>query len=998
MKNKKYFAGMNAILAVILAVVIAINLVAVYWDGALRIVLGTVGGDSQTSLESDGNFYNTDYKSDEDLKNAQEQLAHDIAVEGSVLLKNDNAALPLAAGSNVTIFGEAATDWLINGTGSSAIGTESYSHVNVKWSLEKAGFNVNQTVWDYYSNDGVSRGGGSSNGDWSVNDKSWETLTADVGANAFDGYKDAAIVVLGRTGGEGRDLATDMSAFGGTSEESYLELTAEERSLLEGVHNAGFSKVVVVMNMANVFETGFLNQEEYGIDACLLVGPTGAYGLEALGAVLCGEENPSGRLVDTWVYDDFSAPAMQNFGNSRYVDADGNAYGNNYTYVNYAEGIYVGYRYYETRYEDTVMGTANVGEYDYDSLVAYPFGYGSSYTTFEWSNYQMSVADGVVTASVDVTNTGDMAGKDVVEVYYQSPYTDYDKQNKVEKAAVVLGGFAKTAQLNPGEKETVTVTFDVNDMKSYDANGAGSYILDDGTYYITAAQNAHQAVNNVLAAKGFTVDAGVQDMVGSYEQAEFVTLNTDDATGNEVANRFDDVKVTDAEYLTRQNWSMMDNNGLAYSTGTVDIDGTTYPSHVADSALIANIDAAGWEASGRPAEADNNDPVTVDTDKGLQLIDMFGLSFDDPKWDDLLDELKVSEMHLLYNKSGFNTPMVESVNKPATIDTDGPAGLAMFMSGWGSFNYTTDYLLASTWNVELAEKLGQLVGEDGLRSNTVGWYAPAMNTHRTPFGGRCFEYYSEDPIVSGKIGAAECRGATSKGLITYIKHFALNEQETNRSTVCTWSNEQAIREIYLAPFEISIKEGNANGVMDSMNRIGYRYTRGSYSLLTSVLRDEWGYTGTVITDAANVSPELVNDQCLAAGTDLQLTTGQNKLSDTKTNRVRNALRLASKHTLYAVGNSAAMNGITTTTVLGNGGFPVYQILMIVLDAITAIGLILGELSIVKKAKQEAPVLTEDEKKKIRTRRIITLIVVIVVIAVIAIGLYVYIDGKMIATA
>lgn len=987
---------MNAILAIVLIFVFAINAVALYWDGALRIVLGTVGNGQNGGAAGGSQLYSMEFASDTDLLTAQQQLAHDIAVEGSVLLKNEQNTLPLASNAKVTVFGESSTDWLINGTGSSAIGTENYAHVNVKWALEQAGFQVNETVWNYYRDDGVTRGGGSSNGDWSINEKSWETVTADLGSD-FSGYTDAAIVVIGRTGGEGRDLATDMAAHGGSADESYLELTAEERSLLAGINNAGFDKIIVVLNVANPLEMGFLNDSEYGVDACLVVGPTGAYGLEALGFILNGTENPSGKLVDTWVYDLFSSPAMQNFGNSRYVDAQGNAYGNGYNYVNYAEGIYVGYRYYETRYEDTVMGTVNVGEYDYDETVAFPFGFGLSYTDFAWSNFQMSESDGVVNVSVDVTNNGTVAGKDVLQVYYQSPYTDYDKTNGVEKASVELAGFAKTNVIQPGATETVTASFRVDDMKSYDAQQAQTYIMDDGEYYITAAPDAHSAVNNILVAKGYSAD-GTAEMVDSYTVSEFQIIDTDPATGTQVTNHFDDAKVTDSPYLSRQNWVMMDNNGLSYATGTVEIDGVTYPTHIADGALIANIDAAGWEASGRPAEADNNDPVTVGADNGLELINLTGVSLDDPQWDLLLDQLKVSEMHLLYNKSGFNTPMIESVNKPATIDTDGPAGLNMFMSGWASFNYTTDYLLASTWNVDLAERLGELVGEDGLRSNTVGWYAPAMNMHRTPFGGRCFEYYSEDPYLSGMMGAAECHGATSKGLITYIKHFALNEQETNRSTVCTWSNEQAIREIYLRPFELSIKEGNANGVMDSMNRIGYRLTRGSYALLTEVLRNEWGYTGVVITDAANVSPTDINDQCLAAGTDLQLTTGQNKLGDTTTNKVRNALRNAAKHTLSVVGNSAAMNGVTYGATLSSGGFPVYQLLLISLDILALIILVFAELRIVKKAKVEAPVLSAAEKKARLLRNLIILAVVVVVILGIALGLYRYIDAQMIATS
>jgi beta-glucosidase len=624
-KNKKLFAKMNAFYAILLVILLVLNIAANYWGQALIQAFGyTNGMTGGNTAATEGNLYFASEYNETDLRQAQHELAHEIGTEGAVLLTNQDNALPLASGASVTVFSEASTEWLINGTGSSAIGTEDYLYVDVKWSLEQAGFQVNEAVWDWYDNNGIVRGGGSATGDWSINESDWDTVTAAVGGeSAYAGYQDAALVVIGRTGGEGADLATSMENFGGSAEESYLELSAEEKSILANVKEAGFKKLIVIINSANPVEMTFLN--EYDVDACLLVGPTGAYGLEALGHVLAGDENPSGHLTDTQVYDVFSSAAMQNFGNTRYVDESGTAYGSRYNYVVYNEGIYVGYRYYETRYEDTVMGTANVGDFVYEDQVAFPFGYGLSYTTFEWSNYQMKEENGAITVSVDVTNTGSVAGKDVAEVYFQSPYTDYDKANNVEKASVELAAFAKTSELEPGATETLTMTFQITDMKSYDYTNAKTYIMDEGDYYVTVGSDAHAALNNILAAKGYSVD-GDATMTGVYTMGAFQTLGTDEVTGTEISNQFEDASAEGANYLTRQNWAMMDGNGIAYSTGTVEIDGVTYPSHYASSELIASIDDKTWESSGRPAEADDNADIVVGQDNGLQLIDLMGIS------------------------------------------------------------------------------------------------------------------------------------------------------------------------------------------------------------------------------------------------------------------------------------------------------------------------------------------------------------------------------------
>jgi len=941
MKNTKVrWTLYNALFAVILAVVIAVNFAAVSYSTALELFFGSIGGQQQGG-------YN-----EEELLTAEEAFADAVVDEGAVLMYNADS-LPLASGAAVSIFSQSCREWITNGTGSSAVASDLYSDRNLKTSLENAGFVVNETLWDFYGEHGQGRGSGGSGeaADWSLNENPWSEVKTAC-ADSFGSYKDVALMVISRTGGEGADCPREMSRYDGSAEEHYLELSSTEKEILRGIQEEGFEKTIVLINAGNAMEMSFLDEKDLGVDAVLWVGGTGYNGVEEVGKLLSGAVNPSGHLVDTYVNDSFSSPAMQNFGDNRYVDENGELLGNSYNYVNYGEGIYVGYRYYETRYEDLILGTSGAGNYDYSETVRFPFGYGLSYTDFSWSDYVLTDnGDGTLTASVNVTNSGDAAGKDVVEVYFQSPYTSYDMEHKIEKPAVVLGGFAKTGLLEPGDSETVEITFDAQDiMKSYSIDD-GAYIMDAGDYYITAAEDAHQAVNNILAAKGFTAADGMDAegnaaMTDVYQLSETVMVTVDAATGAEIANRFEDALADGAVYLSRQNWSVMDNNGLAYATGSM--EGVSFSTDaagtvntvVADAELRNNIDAAGWDASGRPEDEKDTSKAVVGAANGMKLEDLAGADYDDERWTALIQQMKVSELHLLFQKAGFVTQEMESISKPKTTDSDGPHGITNFISGYSCFGYPIEEMLASTWNVELARQYGEFIGEDGLRSNTQGWYAPAMNIHRTPFSGRNHEYYSEDGLLSGKMGAASVQGAMSKGMYCYIKHFAVNDQETNRSSVCTWADEQAIREIYLRPFEISVKEGGATGVMASMNRVGYRYTKGSYALVTEILRNEWGFKGAVITDYTSQGGEIA-DQCLAAGTDLQLNTGSNKLTDTASDHVRHALQDAAHHVGYMVVNSAAI------TTAASSGFPVYLLILAVLDILTALGISLGEVYVIR---------------------------------------------------
>lgn len=995
MGGKKNLIAWNALFAVFLVMVIVLNCTALYWSQALLLFFGTTGGRNNL-----GDRFPSRYGNDEELRSAQEQIVREIVDEGTILLENDGT-LPLTGREKVTILGQTSVDWIRSGVGSSAMDNEFYSKSALKKSLEDVGFSVNNTVWEYYLNSGKTKGSGGSgmNAEWSLNETAWTTLKSACGAS-FSGYNDVAVLVIGRLGAEGSDLPREMSRYDGKASESYLELSETEKGLLRGAHEAGFQKIIVLLNTCNAMQMDFVQMPDLGVNACISFGGTGANGIEEVGKILKGIVNPSGHLVDTYLLDNFDSPAMQNFGDLRYVTAGGELVGDRFGFINYAEGIYVGYKYYETRYEDKVMGTGNAGDFDYSTSVAYPFGYGLSYTTFQFDQYSLQDnGDGTLSVHVTVTNTGNVAGKDVVEIYFQAPYTDYDRTAGVEKASVNLVDFAKTGVIEPGKFEDVTVTFNIQDvMKSYDANHAKGYIMDEGDYYITAAQDAHEAVNHFLAAKGYstahgTTDAGNPQMVGTYQLDSFTNITADSLTGTAVTNQFDDAVAADGVYLSRSDWSLVA-RGLSYATGTMvgvsystDAD-KTVQTRVADEQLIENLKNINWKASGIPDAAVDHSEAVYDTAAGLTLEDLLDADYADPRWDTLIGQMKISELHSLYNKAGYSTQEIESIGKPRTFDYDGPLGFTSYVNGWNSFAYPAENVRSATWNTDVQERFGELVGEDGLRSGISGWYAPAMNIHRTPFSGRNYEYYSEDAVLSGKTGAAEVRGCRSKGLNTYIKHFVANDQETERNSLATWLQEQAFREIYLKPFELAVKEGGTNALMASMNRIGYRFTRGSYALLTTVLRDEWGFKGAVITDFTETKNEY-SDMALAAGVDLQLDTSANSLSDTKAPEVRHALQRAAKNTCYMVANSAAMQNDSS------GGFPVYMLILIAIDVAAIAGLAVAEMLAVRSYKRGPVELTPGQKRKRLIICFIIIVAIVFALVVASVWAYSYIVAKQI---
>ncbi|MGM9538379.1 MAG: glycoside hydrolase family 3 N-terminal domain-containing protein [Candidatus Onthomonas sp.] len=887
---------------------------------------------------------------------AEDALSDCIAGEGIVLLENQENALPVAQD---TVFSFVSVNAVTVTAGGGLLG----GGTGLKTLFQEAGVSVNETLWTFYE-EAHQNGYGLASGsisygdaeDFRINECPLSALQeADGVLESMEGT--VPVYFLKRVAGEGRDMPRSMYNHADSEEDkarTYLEPDSTERELLSYL-NDHFDTVILVVNSNAALEMDWL--KDYPSIKAVLGAPGG---LQALPGILTGEINPSGRTVDTFAADALASPAAQNFGDYLYFDENGNP--TKYNYVSYAEGIYVGYKYYETRYEDVVMGQGNAGDYDYSAEVIYPFGYGLSYTTFQWSNFETVWSDDSCTVSVDVTNTGDVAGRDVVEIYVQSPYTDYDRQYGVEKASVMLVGYAKTGELAPGASETVEVTFQREQLKAYDANHAKTYILDAGDYYITAAANAHDAVNNVLAAKGYTVADGMTGegnaaMTAVYTpetlETDAVTYSVDSYTGAPVSNLFDDAR-GDITYLTRSDWAgtFPTHDGEPsdiVSTWGGEIngeDGVAYTwKKTASAELIAQLDSFD---SGSPVDPESiTDAPVYGADNGLTLIEMRGLDFDDPQWDLLLDQLTQEDYYNTVALSGYGVERIASVDKPFTIDADTAAGL--IYGGTGKM-YPNSMTLAQTWNQALAREFGIMIGNEALLGGCNGWYAPSMNIHRTPFSGRNGEYYSEDAFLSGAVGSNAIYGAASKGMYTYIKHFAFNDQENHRGdregqySIATWLNEQSARELYLVPFEMCMKVGDvelsyveqqadgsyqnavrtiraSQAVMTAFNRIGATWTGGSYNLITGLLRNEWGFNGFVLTDNANTGVFMDGYQMIEAGADAKLTyeAGSARFDFDPENPAHYHYARAALHRiLYTIANSNAMNGAMPGSVFQEG--------------------------------------------------------------------------------
>lgn len=933
--KKRFPVVLCVIAALCLVLAVAANVASSMFSSLLDHYVGARPTTVVTPAGSenwDSAYYEQEYRGRNQATQAATEVVTQIEEEGIVLLKNDGV-LPLAPGTNVSLLGRYAADPVYGGAGSGTV--DPNDCINLYQGIAEAGLVINDTTYNWIAENYANYAKAAITMDdpttasYYIGEIPWADYSADAQASISG---TTALVVIGRGGGEGGDLSRNLKAdvesgvssnFTANAEtanyaegQHELQLTVEEKDLIAAA-KASCDNVVVIINASTSLQIPELVEEggAYEADAIIEIGSPGAAGSRAVGEVLTGAVNPSGRTTDLWAADFTADPTFANFGGKQYTDVTG-LYGANANgmtndgtayFVEYEEGIYYGYRYYETAAVEAAAG--NYAGFDYDSAVVFPFGYGLSYTTFTQALDSVAVEGDQVVATVTVTNTGGVAGKDVVQVYYTAPYT----KGGIEKSAVVLGGFGKTQLLEPGASETLTVTFDVRDMASWSSED-GCYVQDAGDYVISLRSNSHDVIAQqtvVLEAERYT---------------------TDSATGNAVSNKFDDM--TSYMEANCENLSRADFAG-------------TFPKPAQDkTAAECGITIAAYdEAAGQAAyeaEMGEQQMPTTGADNGVSLIDLRGADYDDEQWDALLDQLTVSDMVAMLNDDAYNTAEVASVNKPKTTDPDGPAGFTSLTGSTGNCAYCSEYVMAQTFNTELMRQMGLILGQEALASGYNGWYAPAMNTHRSPFAGRNFEYYSEDPVLAGNIAAAVVSGAAENGVYSYIKHFALNDQESYRiQHVCTWANEQAVRECYLKPFEICIKDAtyemkylNEDGtaatktmpattaVMSSFNYVGTEWSGGRRSLQTGILRDEWGFTGFVLTDF-NLYSYMQKQQALYGGTDAQLTysamTGG--FTDTKSATAVSALREASHRLLFTVANSNAMNGMVPGSFIKYGVAP-----------------------------------------------------------------------------
>lgn len=813
------------------------------------------------------------------------ELAKDVQSEAVTLLKNDDSNLPLS-GKKVNVFGWGSTNPVYGGTGSGSM-SKQYKTVSLLDGMKQAGLKTNTELSKLYTDYRKDRPEvGMFAQDWTLPEVPAKQYSDKLVSDAKD-FSDEAVVVLTRVGGEGADLPTDMKAKGITYKnnskdyddfqkgESFLQLSKTERDMIDLV-TSNFKKVTLVYNGANTFQFDFLNDYPQ-IQSVVWCPPAGQTGFSALGEVLAGETNPSGKTSDTFLKDLTKSVSYNNFGKFEYTNmADKAAKYKGFTgddvtaipgFVNYSEGIYVGYKFYETASDEGLI--------NYDDTVAFPFGYGLSYTSFDQKLDSVKYKGGKVTVTATVTNTGDKAGKDVVEVYYNPPYTD----GGIEKASKNLAGFEKTKELQPGESQKVTVKFDDDDMASYDYKGAKAYMLEKGDYDISIQSDSHHVIDH----KAITVK-------------DTVTYDSDSNTHNGdktvATNQFDDV-AGDVTYLSRADHFANYKEATAAPTNF----------KMSDKAKETFYNNSNYDP--KKFDKDSDKMPTTGAKNGLKLSDMYGKDYDDADWDKLLDQLTFDDMDNLIANGGYGTQAVKSVGKIQLTDADGPASLNNNFTGVGSIGFPASTAFACTWNKDLAKQFGEMIGDMAHDMHVAGWYAPAMNIHRNAFSGRTFEYFSEDSLLSGVMASSEISGAKSKGVYSFMKHFALNDQETKRTEMlCTWTNEQAMREIYLKPFEMSVKEGGAQAVMSSFNYIGNTYAGADSALLQTVLRGEWGFKGFVLTDYFGGYGYQNADQEVRAGNDSMLATTKitNHITDKSATSVK-AMRQAVHNILYTAANS-----------------------------------------------------------------------------------------------
>lgn len=912
---KKKFIRSQSWIAFLLVVVVIVNMICF---GPMSSMISLATGNGTITEETSA---------------AATDLCEQIAEEGIVLLQNNDNTLPMASGTKLNVFGWSSTNPVYGGTGSGSL-SDAYPTVSLLEGLENAGFEVNQDLVNFYTNFRATRPTvGMWGQDWTIPEPTVEDYDNAGIFESAKAYSDTAVVVLARSGGEGADLPTsldpdaedtfqDGGTFGSSglrysdqkddldASKSYLELSNREKAMLDRV-TADYDNVVLVVNAANTMQLDFV--EDYSqIKSVVWCPGTGQSGFNALGKILSGEVNPSAKTSDTFVRDLTKTPTYNNFGNFSYDNMDEFAVdGVNPTFVNYTDGIYVGYRFYET--------AATEGLINYDELVQYPFGYGLSYTTFEQKMGDLQVNDGQISVDVTITNTGDVAGKDVAEVYYNPPYTN----GGIEKASANLVGFAKTQMLNPGESETVTVSFSAEDMASYDYQNAKAYVLESGSYEISLRTDSHTVVDTK-----------------TYDVAETITYNGDNARSTDVAtaeNKLDDA-----------------NGGLTYLSRADGFANYEEATKAPTNFTMSDENKQAFKNNSNYNPEDYNDASdempTTGASNGVKLADLRGKDYDDPQWDSLLDQLTVSDMDTMIALGGYQTAAASSVGKVMTIDCDGPASINNNFTGTGSIGFPAGVMIANTWNTDIADQFGESIGKMADEMGVSGWYAPAMNIHRSAFAGRNFEYYSEDPFLSGAIAMNAVIGAERQGVYAYIKHFALNDQETNRTNqLCTWFNEQSAREIYLKPFEMCVKNGGAKAVMTAFNFYGITPAEASSEVLNGILRDEWGFKGFALTDYYGVYGYQDADRMIRNGNDCMLVaydTETNHVTDTTSATSIKAMRQACKNIMYVSVNSRAYDEANMQT-----GLMTWQIAAIVIDVICAAILIVLELLAVKKLKK-----------------------------------------------
>jgi len=864
-------------------------------------------------------YFKSEYNDVDSLKNYIKEVATEAEEDGLVLLKNANNALPLSSGEKVSLLGTASVAFNYNASGSSS--TASTGYPSLKDALTEGGLSVNPVVDTFYKEGAASSYGRYIEGGslYKINEAPWSVYTDEV-KNSLDEYNDAAILTFARDSGEGKDLSTSRSD---GEDASYLSISPEEEGLLKELttlKRAGkINKIIVLLNSSNPMELDFLYRENIDVDALVWVGTVGAYGLYGVSNVITGKTNPSGRAIDTFTRDVFSSPAMASWGANR-LKLFSQGYSNysemgldssNRSYGVYVEGVYVGYRYYETRYEDCVLNQGNTGSYSYNDDVAFPFGYGLSYTDFSYNDFLVNEKEDTFEVTLKVTNIGSVSGRHSVQIYAQRPYTPYDKEHGLEKPAVELVGFSKTKLLEANESEDLTISINKEQLKTYDNDGYKTYILEDGDYYLTLAHNAHEATNNILLEKG--VDAS--KLSGTYLSSttykwhnatlDSATYSVSSETGYPITNQFDHADVNRYEgrgdnvvsYVSRNNWE------------------GTFPSSpislsVASEQMQKDLASGSTLPSGGEMPKYNQEGSLTLSD--LRSSDEDPIPYEDERWEKLLDQLSFKEQAYLVTNGQNATITIESINLPDTVEADGSTAVTKTKT---NSSFPCQGVWASSFDREILCKIGDAMAEDASYAMVDGMYAPGMNIHRTPFIGRSSEYYSEDPYLTGIMGMNQIQGLQKKGVIAHVKHFVFNDEETNRNGIGIWLNEQSAREIYLLPFEycVASNKGDAASVMSSFNRAGCTWVGADANAQINVLEKEWGFDGYIITDMAesNGASYMVYDDAFLNGTNLFLGSGSSSALDAWKNNPTfcQKIRESTHRILYSICNySRAMNG------------------------------------------------------------------------------------------